>query len=79
MSIQKGVALVGKIKVTLTREELPFNLDYMTSNGLAAEKPVDNTASLDKKLGRVINKQTIHFCTSNRLMSRSGREINFFF
>ena len=42
----------------------------MTSNGLAAEKPVDNTASLDKKLGRVINKQTIPFCTSNRLMSR---------
>ena len=51
----------------------------MTSNGLAAEKPVDNTASLDKKLGRVIKKQTIPFCTSNRLMSRSGREINFFF
>ena len=37
----------------------------MTSNGLAAEKPVD-----DKKLGRVINKQTIPLCTSNRLMSR---------
>ena len=53
MSIQKGVALVGKIKVTLTREELPFNLHYMT-----AEKPVDDTASLDKKLGSVINKQT---------------------
>ena len=37
---------------------------------MTAEKPVDDTASLDKKLGRVINKQTIPFCTSNRLMSR---------
>ena len=25
---------------------------------MTAEKPVDDTASLDKKLGRVINKQT---------------------
>lgn len=41
---------------------------------MTAEKPVDDTASLDKKLGRVINKQTnkqtMPFCTSNRLTSR---------
>ena len=31
---------------------------------MTAEKPVDDTASLDKKLGRVINKQTNKQCPS---------------
>ena len=40
---------------------------------MTAEKPVDDTASLDKKLGMInkqTNKQTMPFCTSNRLTSR---------